>query len=214
MRATTQKATLVLASTALVLGTLAGCGDDGGGGGSSAPDNTSTAEFCEAFNSLFTEVMAKAGDGDMSTVVSAIKEWAENMQEVGTPDDMPDEVRDGFEVFIDAASEIDEDATLEDLQDLGGDLSEADQEAGDAFGDWATETCPTAIPGLDDLPSDLPTELPSDLESMMSEMPSELASMMSDLPTDPSELESMMSDLPTDPSELESMMSELTADAE
>lgn len=203
MRATAAKGILALAGAALVLGGLAGCGDDGGSSGasgSSAPDNASTDEFCDAFSSLFTEVMAEAGTGDMSKAVSAIKDWAENMQDVGTPEDMPDEAREGFEVFIEAASEIDENATLEDLQDLGGDLSESDQKAGEAFGDWATETCPVPLPGPDDLPSELASDLPSDLESMMSEMPSDL--------------ESMMSDLPTDPSELESMMSELTADAE
>lgn len=196
MRATARKVTLAVAGTALLIGATAGCGGSSSDG-SSAPDNASTDEFCDAFNSLFTEVMAEAGTGDMSKAVSAIKDWAENMQEVGTPDDMPDEVREGFEVFVDAASEIDEDATLEDMQDFGGDLSEADQEAGDTFGDWATETCPTELPGIGDLPSDIASDLAS-------EMPTEL----------PSELESMMSDLPTDPSELESMMSELTADAQ
>jgi hypothetical protein len=199
MKATAAKGTLALAGAVLVLGGMAGCGGSSSDSGSSAPDSASTDEFCEAFSSLFTEVMAEAGTGDMSKAVSAIKEWAENMQEVGTPDDMPEEARDGFEVFVDAASEIDENATLEDLQDLGGDLSEADQEAGDAFGDWATETCPVPLPGPTDLPSeiasDLPTEMPSDLESMMSDLPSELESMMSDLPTDPSELESMLSEL-------------------
>ncbi len=195
MGATARKTTLALAGTALALGTLAGCGG-GDDSGSSAPDNASTEEFCDAFNSLFTEVMAEAGTGDMSQAVSAIKEWAENMEEVGTPDDMPDEAREGFEVFVKAAGEIDEDAKLEDLQNLGGDLSESDQEAGDAFGDWATETCPTELPDISDLPSEIASDLPTDL-------PTEI----------PSELESLMSDLPTDPSELESMLSELTASA-
>ena len=126
MRATARKTMLALAGTALALGTMAGCGGSGGGGdsGSSAPDNASTEEFCDAFNSLFTEVMAKAGSGDMSQAIPAIKEWAENMQDVGTPDDMPDDAREGFEVFVDAAADIDEDAKLEDLQNLGDDLSE------------------------------------------------------------------------------------------
>lgn len=198
MRATARRTTLAVAAMALTLGTLAGCGGDDGG--SSAPDNASQDDFCESYATLFTEIMAQAMSDDPTVAVKAIKEWAANMEDVGTPEDMPDEARDGFEVFIDAARDLPDDATLEDLEGLGDDLSESDQEAGDAFGDWATETCGDALmPDLSDLPSevasDLPTELPSDLESMMSELPSDLESMMSDMPTDPAELESMLSEM-------------------
>lgn len=204
MRATARKAGLAVAATALALGTLAGCGGDGGGG-SSAPDDASTEDFCDAFGTLFEEIMAQALTDDPSVAIEALKDWADNMEEIGTPDDIPDQARDGFEAFIDAARDLPDDATLEDLENLGDDLSEADQEAGEAFSDWAVETCPSAMmPDVGDLPSDLPTEMPSELESLMSEMPTEL----------PSELESMMSEMPTDPAELESMLSELTENAQ
>lgn len=202
MWGTARRTTLALASTALVLGTMAGCGgSDGGGSGSAAPDNASKEDFCGAFAKLFKDILAQATSGDPDVTVKAIKDWAADMQDVGTPDDMPDDVRDGFEIFVDAARDLPEDASLEDLQTFGDDLSEDDQAAGEKFGDWASQECPDALlPGVGELASDLPTELPSDLAS--------------DLPTElPSELESLMSDLPTDPSELESMMSELTADA-
>lgn len=196
MSATARKAMLAVASTALVLGAVAGCGGDGSS--SSAPDDASKDDFCEAFSGLFEGILADVGAGDVSESdsVAAIKDWAADMREVGTPSEMPDQAREGFEVFVEAAEDLDENASLGDLESLGGDLSAADQEAGDAFGTWAIENCPSALPGLDDLPSDLPTELPSELGSEL-----------------PSELESLMSELPTDPSELESMMSELTADA-
>ncbi len=193
MGATARKAALVVASTALALGALAGCGSDSDGGsdggssagGASAGGDASKDDFCTAFNGLVTDVLAKAGTGDLSDAVSAIKDWAANMKEVGTPSDMPDDARQGFEVFVEAASNIDEDATLGDLQSLGSELSQADQDAGESFGSWATENCPAALPGIGDPPS----ELPSDMASLMP------------------------SDLPTDPSALESMMSELTASA-
>jgi hypothetical protein len=184
MRTTARKAAVALAATALAIGTLAGCGDDSDSdGASSAPDNASKEDFCKTFGTFFTDIAEKAVSGDPSDAVEAIKDWAEEMEDVGLPSDAPDDVRDGFEVFLDAAQDLPDDATLEDLQGLGSDLSEADQDAGDAFGDWATETCPDAVPGV----SDLPTDLPSDLES---ELPT-------DLPTDldPSELESKLSEL-------------------
>lgn len=156
MRATARKAAVAVASTVLAIGTLAGCGGDGDGdSGSSAPDNASTEDFCDTFATFFTDIMSEAMGGDPDQAVAAIKEWAGEMQEVGTPEDMPDEVRDGFEVFVDAAQDLPDDATMDDLQNLGGDLSEADQDAGDAFGDWAGETCPDAmLSGIGDLPTE------------------------------------------------------------
>jgi len=189
MRATTGKRTtraaLTIASVALVLTGLTACGgdSDGGGSGSAAPDDASKDDFCTAFNGLYEKVMADLTSADTSKAITAFKDWAADMKKVGTPDDMPEDARRGFEVFVDAAQDIDDDATIDDLQNLGGDLSKADQDAGDTFGDWASENCPSA------LPSDLASSIPSDIAS--------------DLP----------SDLPTDPSELESMMSELTASA-
>lgn len=191
MWATARRTTLALASAALVIGTMSGCGGGGGGSGSSAPDNASKEDFCGAFAKLFKDILAQAMTDDPDVTVKAIKDWAAEMQDVGTPEDMPGDVRDGFEIFVDAARDLPDDASLDELQSFGDDLSEDDQAAGEAFGDWATEECPNAL-----LPTDLPTELPSDLASdLPTEMPSELESLMSDLPTDPSELESMMSEL-------------------
>ena len=196
MRTSARKAALALAGATLAVGTLAGCGGGDDGEASSAPDDASQEDFCAAFAKLYQDVLGGALDDDSSLSVKGIKDWAEDMAEVGTPEDMPDEARKGFEVFLDAARDLPDDATLDDLETFGDDLSEADQKAGDEFGTWAATTCGDQL--LPDLPTELPSDLPSDLAS---ELPSDL----------PSDLESMMSDLPTDPSELESMMSELTA---
>jgi hypothetical protein len=177
-------AATTIAGMALVLGGLTGCSGDSAGGGSSAPDDASTKDFCAAFNGFYEKVVSRATDADSAAMIAALKDWAGDIEDVGTPSEMPEEARHGFELFIAAANDIDDDATLEDLQNIGDDLSDADQKDGQAFSDWTTDNCPLDIPGLpdaSDLPSDLPTDLPSDL--------------------------------PTDPSELESMLSELTASA-
>jgi hypothetical protein len=172
---------------ALVFGGLTGCGGDDGGS-SSAPDDASKTDFCEAFNGFYEKVVSQATESaDSSAMIKALKEWAGDIEDVGTPSEMPEDARHGFELFIEAAKDIDDNASIEDLQNIGDDLSDADQKDGQAFSDWTTDNCPLDIPGLPDA-SDLPSDLPSDL---------------SDLP----------SDLPTDPSELESMLSELTASA-
>jgi hypothetical protein len=163
---------VALATAALLLGTVTACG---GGGGSDAPDNASKDDFCQAFNGLFEKVMAQATSGDPSTMIKALKDWAADIEKVGTPSDMPDDARHGFELFVDEAKKIEDDATLEDLQNLGEDLSSEDQADGEAFSTWTTENCPMELPSLN--PSDLPSEMPTDL------------------PTDPSDLESMLSEL-------------------
>jgi hypothetical protein len=168
----------VLAGLALATSLTACGGSDGGDGGSgaSAPDDASTSDFCDGFNTLFDKVIAQATTGDSSAMITALKDWAGDMEDIGTPSDMPDDARHGFELFIDQAKDLDEDATLDDLQNLGDDLSEGDQADGEAFSDWTTKNCPLDIPSLD--PSDLPSIDPSDLASMD---PEDMESMMSEL---------------------------------
>ncbi|MDI6911413.1 hypothetical protein [Nocardioides sp.] len=167
-----------------LMAALTACGGSDGGSGAQAPDDASTDDFCEGFNGLFAKVLSQATSGDSSAVISALKDWAADMEDIGTPGEMPDDARHGFELFVEQAKNLDEDATLEDLQNLGDDFSEEDQADGEAFSTWTTDNCPLDIPGISS--SDLPSIDPSDLPSV-----------------DPSEMESMMS-------ELESQMSELT----
>jgi hypothetical protein len=68
------------------------------------------------------------------------------MEEVGPPADMPDDARHGFELFVDQAQGIDENASLDDLEKLGEGLSDADRADGQAFNDWTTDNCPLALP--------------------------------------------------------------------
>ena len=139
---------LAVATTALVLGGLTGCGGDDDGGGSSAPDDASKEDFCSTFNGLYTDVMADVDPDDDSAAIKALKSWVDDMKEVGTPEDMPEDARKGFEVFIDEASKIDDDASMDDLDSLGDDLSDEDNDAAEAFGEWATDNCPMDLPSI------------------------------------------------------------------
>lgn len=161
--------------TAVLTASLTACG--GGGSGSSAPSDASKDEFCTTFNSLFETLMSEAtASADASGMVAAMKKWAAKMEDVGTPSDMPDDARHGFELFVSEVKKLDDNATAADLDHIGDGLSSADQKDGEAFGDWTTKNCPLDLPSID--PSDLPSIDPSDLPSMD---PSDLESMMSDL---------------------------------
>ncbi|WP_435741852.1 hypothetical protein [Nocardioides sp. SYSU DS0663] len=171
-------------STLLLLAPLAACGGDEEA--SSAPEDASTEEFCEAYNSLYESLMSASpaeGEDPQEAAVAALQDWVERMQEVGTPDELPDDARAGYELILDTASEIDENSSMEDLQGLGGDLSAEEQEQATAFTTWAQEECPMETPELG-LPSDAPTDAPSDTATdTPSDAPSDTPSDMTESET-------------------------------
>lgn len=142
---TTIRARLTLTSAVLLVGAAtAACG---GGGG--APGDASEDGFCEAANSLLTDLMPDdmsapevPSDEDMA---QAVKDWGTRMEEVGTPEDIPDDAREGFEAVLAQIEEIEaSDFSAEKLEELGSGGAEASEEVqrqAEAFGDYVTETC-------------------------------------------------------------------------
>lgn len=159
------------AGIVLIAGLLAGCGDEGG---EAAPDNATQEEFCDAYAGLFSS-FGDMDPGDTSAGIEAFKDWGDSMREVGTPEDIPEDARRGFEVMLDSIDEIDAEATEEELAELGEDLSEGDQESGTAFVTWATEECPDAMKGM-----------LGDLEDQMGELEDELGNLEDELVESPS----------------------------
>ncbi|WP_205471744.1 hypothetical protein [Nocardioides sp. SYSU D00038] len=135
----------VLAAGVLLLAGAAGaCGDDGGGGGDAggSPTDASEKDFCAAFTDLS---QSASGSGeDTEAAIEKVKDAAEKLADVGTPEGMPDDARKGFELFLEAIDEVDADASEEDLQDLGNDLSDEENDSVDAFVKYASETCVSA----------------------------------------------------------------------
>ncbi|WP_210439410.1 hypothetical protein [Nocardioides xinjiangensis] len=137
---------LTLAGAAVLVGTVtAACG--GGGGG--APTDASEKGFCAAANSLWADLAPEdmsapetPSDGEMARVV---EDWGNEMEEVGTPEGIPDDARKGFEAVVDQAKDVDAaDFSAESLEELGrggADASEEVQQQAEAFADYLTETC-------------------------------------------------------------------------
>lgn len=123
------RAAPVVAALVLV---LAGCS------GSDEPDAASTDDFCAEFNALVEDVLGAGVDGQ----VTAVKDWAADMEDVGAPDEMPDDAQRGFALFLDHAADLDEDMGIEDLQRLGDGLSDDEQSDGEAFTGWVQDNCP------------------------------------------------------------------------
>jgi hypothetical protein len=95
--------------------------------------------------------VSTSGSSD-AAAFTRLKAWIADMEDYGTPSEMSDEARDGFEVVISTFKSVDDDATAEDLQNLGDDVSAEDNKSAEAFGDWTTENCPS--PSIPSLPSD------------------------------------------------------------
>lgn len=110
----------------LMSGVLVGCG------GGDAPTDASKADFCETYvdTDALTEEDATGAD---------VRDWADNLEETGTPEDISDDARKGFEVFLEAAKDIDEDAKADDIEEP--DVSAEEEKQLEAFGEYVGTTC-------------------------------------------------------------------------
>lgn len=113
-------AALALAGSA----TLVACGG--------APTDASEEDFCSSIEEAFTSLGEEA-DADEVDFSDAI----ETLEDTGTPEDIPDDAREGYEAFLDALKEADG-KTQEEVEDLD-DPTEGDE--GEAFGTYYVETC-------------------------------------------------------------------------
>lgn len=138
---------LGIAALALV---LAGCGDDSSG----APTDASKDDFCRQYTEASYEALEgvdpEATEKERAQqIVDAFKDWAKEMREVGTPEDMPDDARAAFEDGLEEIEDLDADdldqAEPEDLQDeLQGD----DADEARALSEYVAEHCDFEVPGL------------------------------------------------------------------
>ena len=108
----------LLAAPLLVVGLLAGCGDDGAGGddAADAPSDASVEEFCQPFVDMLHEVSAQGEDLSDADAVQLAKETADKLRETGTPADMPEDARRGFELVVEKLAELPDDATKDEVE--------------------------------------------------------------------------------------------------
>lgn len=126
----------VLAPAVLLLtAVLSGCGGP--------PTNASTSEFCGVLSDFYDDT-AQMGTTDTRAAVAALKRVADRLEEVGTPSDIPDSARVGFERTIERIQGLSDDASPADLQ-----LSAEEQEYADAFGRYVRTECPETPTSVD-----------------------------------------------------------------
>lgn len=142
------KISLLAASLVLVAGTATACGG--------APTDASTDEFCGSVTKI-GEATVAGGDGGSPTEdqIKAVKEAFADLEEVGTPEDIPDEAREGFEVITESVADIDDDASAEELEKADEDFSGDDEKKAEAFYEYVGETCPDfGVPEVPETPAE------------------------------------------------------------
>lgn len=117
------KHALLAASLLLVAGTAVGCGG--------APTDASKEDFCEQ--------VQKTPGGESA---DDAKDWGKDMEDVGTPENISDDARDGFEIIVDAAKDAEE----EDGKMKDPDLSKDDEEKVGKFGEYVSKECAPKAP--------------------------------------------------------------------
>lgn len=141
--------TSLLAVPLLVVGLLAGCGDGGGGGGDSAndaPKDATVEEFCQPFVDLSQEFVAQGADISDADALRIAKDTAEKLRKAGTPKDMPEDARKGFELVVKKLGDLSDTATTADVQEAMA-LTEEEQKYSDALTKYVTENCADKLAG-------------------------------------------------------------------
>ena len=136
-----------LGAAALLAFSLTACG----GGSSDAPDDASEDEFCETFNSIF-ESFGEGGGEPTEEEFEEFQDRVAELADVGTPEDISEEQREGFEVFVDAIADADFDEIDMESETFPG-VSEEDNAKTEDFANYAFEKC-TELPDLEDLPTE------------------------------------------------------------
>lgn len=121
-----------------------------------APTNASEEDFCERVNAAAGEDFGKAlNEGNWDRIAELTMKAAKAAEKIGTPEDIPDDAREGWQIQIDAAKNLDgdklekdyeasledPDAASEDDDPFTADLSDEDKKKVKAYTDYEAETC-------------------------------------------------------------------------
>ena len=144
----------LLAAPLLVVGLLAGCGDggadsSGGADAGDAPGNASVEEFCQPFVDMLKEVSAQGDELSDADAVRLAKETADKLRETGTPEDMPEDARKGFELVIAKLADLPDDATKDEVE-KAQQLTEEEQAYSTALSQYIASKCADQLVPTDD----------------------------------------------------------------
>ena len=131
---------LALGGVLLATAGLVSCGGDDGDPEVDEDDRTAMPiDFCaaaEKFEMTFTET----DTGNLAEGLEALKDTARELKDVGTPEDIPDDAREGLALTLDKLLALPDDSVEADLLAVL-DLTEDERAKSMAFEDYLDETC-------------------------------------------------------------------------
>ncbi|MFN8195280.1 MAG: hypothetical protein U0R80_13470 [Nocardioidaceae bacterium] len=131
------KTAALLATAVLVAGSATACG--GGGDSVNSPSDASVDDYCQTFVSVFTDI----GTDPTKITGKQIKDWGKALEDTGTPKDMSDDERQGFEIFVSFAKSVDENASIDDIEDPK--VSDDEQKQVDDYLAYSQKSCAQAM---------------------------------------------------------------------
>jgi hypothetical protein len=135
---------LTVAGLLLAGPSLVSCGGDDSGAAADSQDGRSPAavsveQFCgaaEEFENLFGELDVENPGDD----VAALKDAAQELKDLGTPDGIPDDAREGLVLTLDKLIDLPDDATADDLDAVFA-FDEQEHAASMAFEAYLDDHC-------------------------------------------------------------------------
>lgn len=126
---------------------LTACGG-GSSGASGAPEDASKDGFCEAYDyapDFPDDINSVSEDEQVKAISDGLAEIKQKLNDVGTPEDIPAEAREGFELSLDAANDVSDDdirkALSDDTDPFEETFDDTEQKKVDAFDKWASDYC-------------------------------------------------------------------------
>ncbi len=131
---------VAVAAPLLLAGTLTACGGP--------PTDASKKDFCKVHDAEpdLSELDETSSNKDIAKVFKEeLDKITDDAEEVGTPEDMPDDAREGFEITLEKAQDLsakDLEKAIEDEKDpFEDDLSKDDKKKVDAYDKWSNDYC-------------------------------------------------------------------------
>ena len=133
------RAVAAVAAPLLLLGSLTACGG--------APTDASKKDFCKVHNAEpdLGGLDENSSNKEIAKVFKKeLDKITEDAEETGTPEDIPDDAREGFELTLEKAKDLSEDdieKAIKDEEDPFEDFSGDDKKKVQAYDDWASDYC-------------------------------------------------------------------------
>ena len=140
------KRTSLLAALLVVVGLVAGCGSsDSSTASGDSGGSASVEEFCGAFLDLIEQARQQGTDISDADAVELAKDFADKLEEMGAPSDMPADARRALETAIEKIKSLPDDATQEDMSKAAEDLTEDQQKDQEALSTYISTKCLDAL---------------------------------------------------------------------